>query len=308
MPESGDKMKRVITLSTALLLCSWSINAWSFACKTASGAIIPIGGGSANVYVNLAPVLNVGENLVVDLSTEIFCRNDRDDRIDYVSLQKGSAYGGVLENFRGSVRYSGRSYPFPLNVETAHRTYNFNELSLEPWPVQLYLTPVSSAGGVVIRGGSLFSTLILHQRNNVGQEADYIWNIYAINDVVIPTGGCDVSARDVTVKLPDYPGSAAIPLSVHCAKNQNLGYYLSGTTADSANTIFTNTASTSAAKGIGVQLSRNGSIMSTNKTASLGTVGTSPVNLGLTASYARTSGQVTAGNVQSIIGVTFVYQ
>ncbi|STW04827.1 fimbrial protein FimH [Klebsiella grimontii] len=40
----------------------------------------------------------------------------------------------------------------------------------------------------------------------------------------------------------------------------------------------------------------------------MGTVGTSAVNLGLTATYARTSGQVTAGNVQSIIGVTFVYQ
>ncbi|HFR1153832.1 TPA: hypothetical protein ACHURF_003721, partial [Shigella flexneri] len=39
-----------------------------------------------------------------------------------------------------------------------------------------------------------------------------------------------------------------------------------------------------------------------------GSVGTSAVSLGLTANYARTGGQVTAGNVQSIIGVTFVYQ
>ncbi|HEJ7646094.1 TPA: fimbrial protein, partial [Klebsiella oxytoca] len=34
---------------------------------------------------------------------------------------------------------------------------------------------------------------------------------------------------------------------------------------------------------------------------------TSSVSLGLTANYARTSGQVTAGGVQSIIGVNFVY-
>ncbi|STF33526.1 FimH protein [Escherichia coli] len=54
----------------------WSVNAWSFACKTANGTAIPIGGGSANVYVNLAPVVNVGQNLVVDLSTQIFCHND----------------------------------------------------------------------------------------------------------------------------------------------------------------------------------------------------------------------------------------
>ncbi|HFT6532676.1 TPA: fimbrial protein, partial [Escherichia coli] len=45
-----------------------------------------------------------------------------------------------------------------------------------------------------------------------------------------------------------------------------------------------------------------------NNTVSLGAVGTSAVSLGLTANYARTGGQVTAGNVQSIIGVTFVYQ
>lgn len=47
-------MKRVITLF-AVLLMGWSVNAWSFACKTANGTAIPIGGGSANVYVNLAP-------------------------------------------------------------------------------------------------------------------------------------------------------------------------------------------------------------------------------------------------------------
>ncbi|VFS75137.1 fimbrial chaperone protein [Raoultella planticola] len=111
-----------------------------------------------------------------------------------------------------------------------------------------------------------------------------------------------------TVTLPDYPGSMAVPVTVHCAQNQNLGYYLSGTTADTANSIFSNTASTSAAQGIGVQMTRNGSIVPANSTVSLGTVGTSPVNLGLTATYARTTGQVTAGNVQSIIGVTFVYQ
>ncbi|NYY76471.1 hypothetical protein DMI62_02235 [Escherichia coli] len=54
-------MKRVITLF-AVLLMGWSVNARSFACKTANGTAIPIGGGSANVYVNLAPAVNVGQN------------------------------------------------------------------------------------------------------------------------------------------------------------------------------------------------------------------------------------------------------
>lgn len=76
----------------------------------------------------------------------------------------------------------------------------------------LYLTPVSSAGGVAIKAGSLIAVLILRQTNNYNSDDfQFVWNIYANNDVVVPTGGCDVSARDVTVTLPDYPGSVPIP-------------------------------------------------------------------------------------------------
>jgi minor fimbrial subunit len=303
-------MKKIITLLTTLLLMGWSVNAWSFTCKTAAGASIPVGGGSANVYVTLVPMVNVGQNLVVDLSTQISCINNSAGGFitDYVSLAQGSAYGGALSSFTGTVKYNGRTYPFPLTTETAVKNYNDSQ-NYVPWPAALYLTPISTAGGVAITAGSLIAILKLHQTNNYNADSYYFtWNIYANNDVVVPTGGCDVSSRDVTVTLPDYPGSTAIPLTVHCAQNQTLGYYLSGTTADTANSIFTNTASSSQAQGIGVQLTRNGSALPTNSTVSLGTVGTSAVNLGLTATYARTSGQVTAGNVQSIIGVTFVYQ
>ncbi|WP_172942558.1 fimbrial protein, partial [Escherichia coli] len=68
-------MKRVINLF-AVLLMGWSVNAWSFACKTANGTAIPIGGGSANVYVNLAPAGDVGENLCGDVFSQIFFHND----------------------------------------------------------------------------------------------------------------------------------------------------------------------------------------------------------------------------------------
>ncbi len=201
-------MKRVITLF-AVLLMGWSVNAWSFACKTANGTAIPIGGGSANVYVNLAPAVNVGQNLVVDLSTQIFCHNDYPETItDYVTLQRGSAYGGVLSNFSGTVKYSGSSYPFPTTSETPRVVYNSR--TDKPWPVALYLTPVSSAGGVAIKAGSLIAVLILRQTNNYNSDDfQFVWNIYANNDVVVPTGGCDVSARDVTVTLPGLPWFSA---------------------------------------------------------------------------------------------------
>lgn len=97
-----------------------------------------------------------------------------------------------------------------------------------------------------------------------------------------------------------------LPFIVRKAKTW--GITSPGTTADAGNSIFTNTASFSPAQGVGVQLTRNGTIIPANNTVSLGAVGTSAVSLGLTANYARTGGQVTAGNVQSIIGVTFVYQ
>lgn len=301
-------MKKIVTLLAALAMMGWSINAWSFACKTASGQTIPIGGGSANVYVNLSPAVSVGQNLVVDLSTQIFCHNDYpNSMIDYVTLQHGSAYGGVLSSFSGTVRYNDTSYAFPTTSETARMTYNTN--IDKPWPAVLYLTPVSTAGGVTISAGSLIAVLILRQTNNKdNDDFQFVWNIYAKNDVVVPTGGCDVSARDVTVTLPEYPASAGIPLTVYCSQSQNLGYYLSGTTENAANSIFTNTASASPAQGIGVQLTRNGSVVPANSFVSLGVVSTSAVSLGLTANYAATRGRVTAGNVQSIIGVTFVYE
>lgn len=308
-------MKKLVMIFTSLTALCWAASGWAFTCKDATGQTLNSGSvtGSVNVYVNLQPSLGVGENLVVDLSNSISCKNDQPtERNDTVSMLKGSAFGDVLANFSGSLKYYDSSYPFPLTSAT--KGHNFTSGSYASWNTQLYLTPLSSAGGVAIKAGTLFASLVMYQ---VGSDisnggnihtATFTWNLYANNDVVIPTGGCDVSARDVTVTLPDYPGSTAIPLTVYCAQTQKLGYYLTGTTADAASTIFTNTASASPAQGIGVQLTRSGSVVPTNSMVSLGTVGTSAVNLGLTANYARTSGQVTAGNVQSIIGVTFVYE
>ncbi|HCB1274617.1 TPA: fimbrial protein [Klebsiella pneumoniae] len=300
-------MKKMITLLTTLLLLGWSVNAVAFTCKVADTGQT-ISSGTANVKVNLTPSIGVGQNLVVDLSSSIVCKNDSNGGsiIDYVNLTSGSAFGGALAAFTGSVYWVGNTYPLPMNSNSS--VYIITHTDYRGLPLRMYLTATGAAGGVVINSGELIARLNMHKVASDGNPRDFTWNIYANNDVVVPTGGCDVSARDVTVTLPDYPGSMAVPVTVHCAQNQNLGYYLSGTTADTASSVFRNTASTSAAQGIGVQMTRNGSIVPANSTVSLGTVGTSPVNLGLTATYARTSGQVTAGNVQSIIGVTFVYQ
>ena len=125
----------------------------------------------------------------------------------------------------------------------------------------------------------------------------------------MPTGGCTVDSRNVTVDLPDFPGSAEIPLGVYCSSEQKLSFYLSGATTDSARQVFANTApDATKASGVGVSLIRNGKILATGENVSLGTVNKSKVPLGLSATYGQTGNKVSAGTVQSVIGVTFIYE
>ncbi|NPI41067.1 fimbrial protein [Escherichia coli] len=62
------------------------------------------------------------------------------------------------------------------------------------------------------------------------------------------------------------------------------------------------------ASGVGVSLMRNGKTLATGENVSLGTVNKSKVPLGLSATYGQTGNKVAAGAVQSVIGVTFIYE
>lgn len=301
-----------------VLLCVifYSKETYAFKCVDAANNVLnsTTGGGVADLYVNLIPQIQPGQNLVVDISSSILCENTAPvTRDDYVTLMSGSTYAGALTNFKGSVEYYGQSYSFPLQQPTAER--KFANAGQEPWHVKLYLTPVSVASGVLIKRGDKIATLVLFQRgankgtaNDNEATATFTWNVMANHDVTILTGGCTIAANNVTVNLPDYPGTANVPVKINCAKSQSLKFFLSGTTADTASTIFVNRASASPAQGVGVQLKRNNVVIPTNSDVSLGMVGTVNVDLGLVATYARTTGQVTAGNVQSIIDLTFEYQ
>ncbi|HAT3516290.1 fimbrial protein [Serratia marcescens] len=310
------KKKEVAALVASVCLMAYSSGANAFICKDPTGKQFSSlsGGGTLTVSANLTPRLESGQNLVVDLSASLRCRNtDPRNYNDWISITSGSSFGGVLSNFNGTMDYYGSSYTFPTLGNT--KEVVINSSAFVGLNIRLLLKPIGAASGVVINKGEPIAILNLYKYSTNpntgainGVRDNYKWNIYANNTVFIPTGGCEVSSRNVTVTLPDYPGTAAVPLTVHCGQNQQLAYYLTGTTADTASTIFTNTSSSNPATGVGVQLSNRNGIVATNKNVSLGTVGTSPVSLGLTASYARTTGQVVAGNVQSIIGVTFVYE
>lgn len=306
-------MKKVITLFTTLLLMGWSMNAWSFSCKTNAGATIPMGGGSANVYITLPPTVQIKPLYylaVIDLSQYIFCRSDDMSVTDTVTLMQAVDYNSLKWMFYASMNPYGPDkggYVLPINLEL-YPVSNWTT-QYSPWRMWFNIGPETDSAGKSIYAGQLMASVIMKQTSSGSSNvATYTWNLYASNTMTATAGACDVSARDVTVTLPEYPGKTTVPVTVRCGQSQTLSYYLSGTTSDSVNTIFTNTASGSPAQGIGIQMLQNGVPVPANQNISLGTVGSSPVNLGLTATYARTSGQVTAGNVQSIIGVTFVYQ
>lgn len=290
-----------ILFCAALFLLPFGASA--FTC-IANGVALS-GSGTVSVNVTLAPEIQTSQNLVVSLGDSIQCKNDAPQSyLDPIRVGTSSAYGGVLTNFTGSMTYYGVSYNFPTTVATNYVNHTWG--TYQPWNVVLYLKPIGAAGGVVIPQGSLIASLRLEKG---GSDVQVItWNLYAANSVIVPTGGCDVSQREVNVELPDYPATQQVPLTVHCASSQKLSYYLTGTTADTANTIFINSATLSPAQGIGVQLKNSAGILQTRQNVSLGTVGTTPVPLGLTAQYGLTGPQVVAGNVKSVIGVTFIYE
>jgi len=290
-----------------LTLVLASIKSYAFTCMALGKSINS--SGTVSVYVDLDPEIQIGSNLVVDLGKSIQCKNDLPSVYkDPVRVASGSTFLNELSTYRGSLTYYGSQYGFPLTATTKQVDHTWS--TYRPWETVLYLSPLSAAGGIFIQRGTLFAQLILEKIDSLNNQTQRIvWNLYANNSVVVPTGGCDVSSRNVNVDLPDYDSdvSKAVPLTVYCPQqNHNLAFTLSGTTDVNSST-FQNIAS-NGAQGIGIQILRNNVPITAGASNHLGNVGATPVNLGLSAKYALTSGQVTAGLVKSVIDVTFTYE
>jgi len=290
-----------------LTLVFASIKSYAFTCQALGKSINS--SGTVSVFVDLEPSIQAGSNLVVDLGKSIQCKNDLPSVYkDPVRVASGSTFLNDLSTYKGSLTYFGSRYNFPMSSST--KLVNHTWDTYRPWETVLYLSPLSAAGGIFIQKGTLFAQLVLEKVDSLNNQVQVIvWNIYANNTVVVPTGGCDVSSRNVNVDLPDYDSgvSKAVPLTVHCPQqNHNLSFTLTGTTDVNSST-FQNIAP-NGAKGIGIQLLRNNVPVAAGSSNRLGNVGATPVNLGLSAKYALTSGQVTAGLVKSVIDVTFTYE
>lgn len=301
--------KHLLVVIYAISLITLSNNAFAFACTVDGG--VEIGNGNTNVIVNLEPTINPGQNLVIDLSQHIYCYNSYGGGIDtdHINLKEGSRFGPALNNFSGTVYWNGSIYPFPLTSST--NVLDVGEKTPLPLPLRLYITPIGAAGGTVINAGDIVAYIHMYKiaELNGGDPRDFTWTIIAGNTVTMPTGGCDVDNRNITVNLPDYPGSADVPIKVYCSSSQKLYFYLTGSTTDINNQIFTNTSPESTkASGLGISILRQGTALSSGQSVQIGEVNTTPVSLGLSAKYAKTGVQITAGTVQSVIGLTFTYQ
>ncbi|EFB4139334.1 fimbria/pilus outer membrane usher protein [Escherichia coli O88:H1] len=307
--QSTPKFVQAIKVLFGIYLLLIAGKVFAFSCNVDGGS--SIGAGTTSVYVNLDPVIQPGQNLVVDLSQHISCWNDYGGwyDTDHINLVQGSAFAGSLPSYKGSLYWNNVTYPFPLTTNT--NVLDIGDKTPMPLPLKLYITPVGAAGGVVIKAGEVIARIHMYKIATLGSgnPRNFTWNIISNNSVVMPTGGCTVDSRNVTVNLPDFPGSAEIPLGVYCSSEQKLSFYLSGATTDSARQVFANTApDATKASGVGVSLMRNGKTLATGENVSLGTVNKSKVPLGLSATYGQTGNKVAAGAVQSVIGVTFIYE
>ncbi|STK87502.1 fimbrial adhesin [Escherichia coli] len=113
------------------------------------------------------------------------------------------------------------TYPFPLTTNT--NVLDIGDKTPMPLPLKLYITPVGAAGGVVIKAGEVIARIHMYKIATLGSgnPRNFTWNIISNNNVVMPTGGCTVDSRNVTVDLPDFPGSAEIPLAYIAQANKS---------------------------------------------------------------------------------------
>lgn len=222
----GKTISIKVLFGIYLLLMAGKV--FAFSCNVDGGS--SIGAGTTSVYVNLDPVIQPGQNLVVDLSQHISCWNDYGGwyDTDHINLVQGSAFAGSLQSYKGSLYWNNVTYPFPLTTNT--NVLDIGDKTPMPLPLKLYITPVGAAGGVVIKAGEVIARIHMYKIATLGSgnPRNFTWNIISNNNVVMPTGGCTVDSRNVTVDLPDFPGSAEIPLGVYCSSEQKLSFYLSG--------------------------------------------------------------------------------
>ncbi|WP_318490654.1 fimbrial protein [Photobacterium leiognathi] len=307
----------MIKFLLSLLFILISCPSIAFTCVSPNGTI-SYGGGTADVYVKIKPVLKPNENIIIDLTQPgslIECINDYpNSHVDTFWPVTGTQFAAGTEIKNGTINWFGHAERLPVNSDAQFYPFTFH-LRDYPWhtlKVKFTLQPVGNAGGTIIKKGSTIGIFRYKQINNFHEQNYYTWRIRASNDVIIPHGTCEANAYDTQVTLNNYNKSkssrAPINLSVHCGTPTNLSYSLEGKLeSNTDNSVFKNTA-VNPAKGIGISFFNDGKKINRFDVQKLGTVDNSYKSLNLSADYGVIKGvPLSAGYVKSEVTVNITY-
>lgn len=160
-------------------------------------------GGDADVSVNVSPDVSTGRNKIVDLNSQIRCKNDSVDAnwIDSMWLASNgmSLNSSIFKGLKGGVIVSGQVYPEPVPEV---KVFDLNKQETKSLPVELYFELTSMGKSLHIKRGDRLAQIKFIQRNNHGEQNYYTWYFNAANDVDINTSTCKIqSGETLTVEL-----------------------------------------------------------------------------------------------------------
>lgn len=260
-----------------IMLLAVPQGAWAYSCNS-----IGWNGGDADVNVNVSPDVNTGRNKIVDLRSQISCKNDSVDGgwVDSMWLASNgmSLNSAIFKDLKGGVIISGKVYPEPVpEVEI----FSLNAQETKSLPVELYFELTSMGKSLQIRRGDRLAQIKFIQRNNHGAQNYYIWYFIAANDVDINTSTCKIlSGETLLVELGELErseiqssGTSAQTveksLNITCDVTHEVDFQVKmNTTLTSWN----NNAITTSNNNLGVVMRWNGNIVTNGNTQQLSVV------------------------------------
>lgn len=307
------KLYKAINILTLVTIGIYSKAGYTFQCKLENPSTGWFSDGDHNVHVNLAPTVQSGGNIIVDLNNYMTCKHEgggkTKDRLWFQYANIGTKFNG----YNVTAIYGGAAYRLPMpNTTIGKNMVDYSENQHRRVDFKFILSPVSAAGGIPIKRGDHIGDLFTYKNTAKSPTQRYfVWRIYANNDVAIPTGTCDVSQRNLTVNLPNYNINnveASVPLQVKCTRAISLKFLIDGVMSPGSTDIFKNIHTGTAARGIGISVTRDGSPIRINTPVDIGRITNNFVDLRIKVGYKKTNIEpLSPGEVRSIINVNFTY-
>lgn len=184
----------------------------AFHCTVMStGASIPIGGGSANVYVNIEPASNGEAVLAYDLSQDIQCGNDKTGKRQSDILYLNSIQNHIPAPTMSFSIINGNQYNIPYSGSNIHLVdwdnIDGTQITTQYIPVKLYISLTSDpTNPVPVHKNDLLYDLTFEQIAVPGPpdpdgdnstKYTYTWHIYAANDAIIIPTTCEINGNQV---------------------------------------------------------------------------------------------------------------